>query len=329
MSINLNINAMKQDAMQSGNVMYAIGSDHSKLGQQPDEKAGNKSVSLAQKAVNPIAQRKEQAFEKARKIVSDAFDGERQLDAQIQEVRDLSARLTEENKIKMDAIQENDKEMEDLKEQYAVAPDSQEQKDLELLMKQNDSFYDPSVRLTEEERSRMEEIQAQGKTEYQSRMMERHEESNRLNREMQENLAVIRGNGAALRSIASERLKVNPIGEAEDAAEKVLEAESDALMGALVSDAMDHVQEELTEETEAARERAEEKAELEERVEAAKENKEQQEQFTEETKAKMQRQDPQEIIEIQSQVQAEIDKVLEELKLLAEDLKGNAIDKLL
>ena len=302
MIINLNVNTnINTNALKTGGG-FNVGAGDGKT----------KSFSLAHKAKDPIAERKEQAFEKARKIVSDAFAGEQKIDAELQELRNLSARLTQENKEKLDQISQNNTEMAELKKMYGVAEDSEQQKDLEILMKKNDSLYDPSVRLTDEEETRYREIMAQGPTQYQSRMMERYEENNRLHRETEENLMAIQANGSAIRFINGERLKTNPIGDAKKAAEKVLEAESEALKGELVGDALDHVQEEFSEKVEEAEKQAEQKAEVEERIEKV------QEPAT-----------PEDISLMQEQIQAEINKVLEELKLLAEDLKGNAVDKLL
>lgn len=316
-SINMNVNLMQP----------APGLQNEK----EQESGHKKSFSLAHAAKDPIAERKAQAFEKARKIVSDAFEGEQKIDAELQELRDLSARLTKDNKEKLDQIGQNKAEMDQLKQTYGVTEDSQEQKDLEILMKKNDSYYDPSVRLTEEEQKRYGEIMSAGQTEYQSRMMERHEENNRLNREMQENLMMIHANGSAIRFVKGERLKSSPIADAEDAAQKVLEAESDAIKSQLVGDAVDHVQEEMQEKAEEAEKLAEQKAEREEQIEDVQEKVEEQKQQVREIREEVRSEAkiaPEDIVQIQTQIQAEIEKVLEELKLMAEDLKGNAIDKL-
>ncbi len=331
MDISVKMNALQH---KEGTI-FSVSTDKTSK-ESIQAKSGNKAFSLANKEEDPIAQRKAQAFEKARKIVSDAFDGERKIDAEIQELRDLSAQLVEDNKQKIEQVSENKSEMEQLQKQYGVLPDSGEQKDLELLMKKDDATYDPSVRLTEEEQKRYDELTKNGITEYQSRMMERYSENNRLTNEMQENLMAIRANGSAIRFIKGERLKTNPIGEAEDAAEKVMEAERDAILGTLVGDAMEHVQEQLKEKAEAAEQLGEEAQEREERIEELTEKIDQQSLQSEETKTEIlsaykrqEMMDPEAIVEIQMEIQKEIDKVLEELKLLTEDLKGNAIDKLL
>ena len=299
MNINFHINANIPQSDTGRNISVPGVEKQQEYG----KKAG--SFSLAHKAQDPIAQRREQAFEKARKIVSDAFAGEQKIDAELQELRDLSARLTEDNKEKLDQISQNKQEMSGLEEYYKVPEDSQEQKDLEILMKKNDSIYDPGSGLTLEEEERYNEIMKNGPTEYQSRMMERYSENNRLQREMEENLAAIHANGSALRFVKGERLKKNPMLDAEEAADKVMGAESKAISGEIVGNALDHMQEELQEKVEEAEKQAEQKAEREEQIEKVQET------------------------AVEQKIQAEIDKVLEELKLMAEDLKGNAIDKLL
>lgn len=330
MNVNLNINTKRQQVSGALNVSGI----NKEKGQAASKTA--KSFSLAHQAQDPVAERKAKAFEKARKIVSDAFAGEKKIDNELQQLRDLSARLTLDNKEKLDRISQNEAEMDELQQIYAVTEDSQQQKDLEILMKKNDSYYDPGVRLSEEEQKRYNEIMAQGPTEYQSRMMERHEENNRLQREMQENLVAIQANGAAVRFVRGERLKSNPILDAEDAADKVLEAESEAITGELVGEAMEHMQEELSEKTEEAEKVAEQKEERKEQIEkvqeTVREQKKQAEQIREdadEIQSSAEHVSPEDIVQIQEQIQAEIEKVLEELKLMAEDLKGNAIDKLI
>ena len=80
MSISINVNAdFVQNRFTANNESEQI-------------RANNKSFSLAHAAKDPIAERKAQAFEKARKIVSDAFKGEKKIDAELQ-VPSLSAML--------------------------------------------------------------------------------------------------------------------------------------------------------------------------------------------------------------------------------------------
>ena len=108
---------------------------------------------------DPITQRKLYAQQKALKMVSDAWDVDRNIDNRISEIRNKLSQLQEEYAENLDRIAEGDARKEMLRQHYNVAPDSQEQKDLELLEKKADYMRHPDeVILTEEERARLKEI---------------------------------------------------------------------------------------------------------------------------------------------------------------------------
>ena len=100
---------------------------------------------------DPITQRKQYAQQKALKMVSDAWDVDRKIDQNIQDIRDKLRQLEDEYVENLGYIAEGDAQKEQLRQQYNVAPDSQEQKDLELLQKKADYMRHPDeVTLTEE-----------------------------------------------------------------------------------------------------------------------------------------------------------------------------------
>ena len=108
---------------------------------------------------DPVTQRKLYAQQKALKMVSDAWDVDRNIDNSISEIRNKLSQLQEEYAENLDRIAEGDARKEMLRQHYNVAPDSQEQKDLELLEKKADYMRHPDeVILTEEERARLKEI---------------------------------------------------------------------------------------------------------------------------------------------------------------------------
>ena len=123
---------------------------------------------------------------------------------------------------------------------------------------------------------------------------------------------------ASLRSTKIERLKSDPVGDAFDQADKIMDAAVDAALGEMTSDAMDHIQEDLEEK--------EEQEELEERLEKSKEKKEEREELTEE------------ILEATAsanvsgmtveEAQDQVKNMLNKLGLIEEELKGAAIDEL-
>ena len=86
---------------------------------------------------DPITQRKLYARQKAFKMIGDAWDGDRKIDQNIQEIRDKLAQLGQEYGENLDNIAQGEARKEALRQQYGVAADSQEQKDLEILEKYN------------------------------------------------------------------------------------------------------------------------------------------------------------------------------------------------
>ena len=129
----------------------------------------------------------------------------------------------------------------------------------------------------------------------------------------------------SIRSSKIERLKSDPVGDAFDQAEKIMEAAGDAALGEVVSDDMAHIQEGLEEKEKQAEKLREEQEALEERIEKAKEKKEECEELTEE------------ILEATSseeasgmtvtEAQGQVKNMLHKLGLIEEEIKGAAIDE--
>ncbi|MCR4896572.1 MAG: hypothetical protein K5891_07335 [Lachnospiraceae bacterium] len=138
--------------------------------------------------------------------------------------------------------------------------------------------------------------------------------------------AEMQGIDQALRSSRIERLKSDPVGDAFDQADKIMEAAGEAVLGEAASDAMDHIQEDLEEKQEQAEKFKEEKEELEERIEKAKEKKEEREELTEEIleSTTSEKVSGMTVTEAQDQVK----NMLNKLGLIEEEIKGAAIDEL-
>ncbi len=129
-----------------------------------------------------------------------------------------------------------------------------------------------------------------------------------------------------LRSSKIERLKTDPMGDAFDQAEKIMEAAGDAAVSEVVAEGMEHIQEELEEKKEESEELEEKQEELEERIEKAKEQREEKEEITEEIleAAKSLAAPGASVAEAQDQVK----NMLNKLGLIEEQIKGAAIDEL-
>ncbi len=98
-------------------------------------KSGNlSSVSGANlKGESLVQQRQGLARKQALKVVSDAFGGEKKLDAQMQSIKDEIKRLQDEINEKTANTMENDAKLKELQEEYGIDPDGEESKELSKL----------------------------------------------------------------------------------------------------------------------------------------------------------------------------------------------------
>lgn len=130
---------------------------------------------------------------------------------------------------------------------------------------------------------------------------------------------------AVIRQTKIERLKSNPMGEALDQADAVMEAASDEIMGMLIAEGRDHIDEKQEEEKKQVQEAAEKKQELEEKLEARKEDREEQEQLTQDIVEAAQKLNGG--ADSVAQAQQEIKDMMNKLKLVEDDVKGAAVDQ--
>lgn len=339
---------------------------------------------------DPITQRKQYAQQKALKMVGDAWDVDRKIDQNIQDIRDKLRQLEDEYVENLGYIAEGDAQKEQLRQQYNVAPDSQEQKDLELLQKKADYMRHPDeVTLTEEERARLKAIDGRPpETKEEVELLQRKadaekfglevewtEEEEALLKEMegvplteyQERCLKIDGyqkiyetrndvikdqiaayNGS-IRATRLERLKFREMEKAQKKAEEVMEAAGKEIIGMLMEEAKDHVDEEMEETKEEAEEKAEEEASQEEKIEERKEDTAELEQRIDEAHRENEareelrreaeersREDAVLLDDIMatgmgtgslSDVKFDVKNMLHKMKLLEEDLKGSIVDE--
>lgn len=132
----------------------------------------------------------------------------------------------------------------------------------------------------------------------------------------------------AVNDIKLERLKSNPMGEAEKQAEKVTAEAGKEIVGMLYDEAREHLDNEREKLEEDAEKKAEKEEELEERIEAMRAEKEEKEKDTPELDDR-QTVSGQivKLAETNQTVQKELQQVVEQLKLDLEDLKGAAVDR--
>ena len=295
-----------------------------------------------------IQQRQGLAKKQALKVVSDAFGGEKKLDAQMQSIKDEIKRLQDEINEKTANTIENDAKLKELQEEYGIDPDSKENQDLtRLAFKANYS----KEGLSEEEMSTMSEYQ-QKALYYVSK-----NQQNSLDIDRAKSLQAANVQGYS--DMKSERNKSQDMLNAQEAAEEIMEASNGETIALLTQEAVDHVDEEQKEREEEAKEAAEKKKEekkeeakklekeamQQEMIENIKEHAAESQGTSADAKRAVARRERAEanhvdaegvqktiisdgasIEDTQNAVNTEITNILNKLSLLSSDVKGSAID---
>lgn len=232
----------------------------------PFQKEQRKTVFAGDLNLDPIAEKKKKAQEKAMKIMQDAWAQDRAVADSIAKREENAAKMRDEIKALNDEIGElNDKETA-LMQEYGIDPDSQEQKDLELLKKQQDINKGLLSRnsLSEEESARLKELEQVPRTEYQERALAlndargvRQLKKEEYEKQMKDDLA----NARAIRQAALENA---PMQDAQKEIDEIYEQLSDEIQGMIRQDGMEHLdelQKENEEKAEKTKEKQEEKEE--------------------------------------------------------------------
>ncbi len=301
---------------------------------------------------NALDQRKSLAQKQAMRIVKDAFKGDMNLDSIITDLKDRVTALKDEISEKKAEAAENNKKVADLQKEYGIDPGSEEHKKVEELARKMMAPRDP-------ENGESLEDEMEGLTEYQKKALnlvaKNKTNEQEWTRQEYEVMAIISG----IRSIRMERLKSDPMNDAQDEAAEIMDAANRDAILSLAGDVKDKIEEKAEEDKEKAAEKAKEKKE-EDRKEAAKLEKEAQiEELSEKiredseisasrggrmiAKAKQKRSEAStgeltentvgesiqniSMEEIQSAVTSEVTNVLNKLSLLDEDVKGIDVDK--
>lgn len=236
-----------------------------------------------------IQQRKEKARQEALKIVRDAWDGDRAIDQGMDESREHIRQMQEENRQVQDDQRDVAQKRQELMELYGVTEDT------------------PVDQQPEEYRERMQELD------------DREEYNRKILTENERGIIV---ENAVIRGTKLEKLKKDPMVGAQKQADAVMKAASDDILGMVVSEAREHLDQE--------------KAEREEKAEAIKEEKEKMEELQE--KRDERQEELEELIEdipmdemldldrAKENIQQEVQNIVDKMKLVAEDIKGSMVD---
>lgn len=293
---------------------------------------------------NNIELKRKLAQKRAMKLVSDTFASEQKIDNSMDEMRTQQEQLKQETLEDKKSIKEIQAQREKLMEDYNVTEDSTEHKDLELLRKETSG-----ANLSDEEKEHLAAIHGNGLTNYQKDMLELDGQEEVYQRLASQKESAFKSISGSLADMQIERLKTHPMVDSTKQADEIMEAANKELVGDLYAEAKDHIDEKMEEAQEKAEEKAEkkeeeetkeaerkkDKLELEKQIEQAKQNAA--EAADSEThipgQTSMETSDMQEIIDQNSngtnnttKIEREIEKLVEELNLIMEDLKGSKVD---
>lgn len=295
------------------------GKEHQKEG-RTDFFAGGLNQDLFE---NKLLQKKKEAQEKALKVVGDAFAGDQEIDNDIQERRDKIAALEQENQKLQSQINEISDRQDELMEQYGITADSQEQKDLELLRKKDKWLKGEGPELTKEESERIAQLESEGLTEYQKRQREWDAEKKHFQNDLDKNKEEILVENAIIRGTKLERLKHAPMVKAQKEADAIQDAASKEIIGMIMEEAKDTIDEETKEN----QEKAEKLEEIQEEKEAFIEKQKEKQEETEELLENIPMEELVHMGQLKDEIKQEIKNIVSEMKLVAEDIKGAVVDE--
>lgn len=251
--------------------------------------------------LDPIAQKKKEAQKKAMKVVSDVFANERKVDEDLSKRSQNIEQMKENMKEAQEELKNIDAAKEELKKEYGV---------------------------TEEK---------PGNEEYQARLLELNKNAEPFKEEIANAEKTIKMENAVIRGVKIERLKSHEMVDAQNQKDEILKAASDEIIGMLIEEGKEHVDEEQKKNEEEAEKLAEEKKAEEKQMEAVKEKVEEMKEFVEGVKKNHVNKEESEeidasiydIVELEQQrgaMKEEIENIVDKMSLVIEDIKGSLVD---
>lgn len=232
-----------------------------------------KTVFAGDLNLDPIAEKRKKAQEKAMKVLEDAWAQDRAVAESIAKREDHYAKLRDELKEINDQIGRLDDKEADLMKEYDIDPESQEQKDLELLEKKQDidkGLISEST-LTEEEAARLGELEQEPRSEYQNRALAVHDEKGVFQLNRQDVEKQMKDDVADISAIKIEALKHSPMTDAQKEMKEIYKQASDEIVGMIRQEGVEHLDELQKENEEKGEKTEEEQKEQEEELAETKE----------------------------------------------------------
>ncbi len=179
------------------------------------------------------------------------------------------------------------------------------------------------VRMQEIDEQQKFLIEEQGYAPNHPELADLAEEKKVLQEEYNTCFAEMKGEIAAIKAVKLERLKHSPMLDAQKEAEDIMEQAGEEIVGMLLEEGKEHLDEEQKLREEKAEKLEEKKEEQEAFIEAQKEKKEAAEELIEE----MPMEEMLTLEQVKTDVQKEVQNIVNKMKLVAEDMKGAVVDE--
>ncbi|MBE5906500.1 MAG: hypothetical protein E7277_06875 [Lachnospiraceae bacterium] len=282
--------------------------------------------SMLQPKFDPIEEKRNAAKKKALQILGNAYAKEQKINdeqnGRRERILNLKGDMDEANK----EIQALEARRAELRELYGVPEDSAEEKELRLIEKASMANRPGSdIRLTKEEWEKVFLMKSTDLTEYQQYSLELFGFEGKFRGEMEEASREIQIETKVIQATELERLKTHPILDAKNQAEEVLENASKEIVGMLIDETKEHIDEEMEEEKEKAKEKEEKEEELQKKLEASKEKKKEMEKFVEDILDGVKQTST--VTKELDAAQQEVKDMMTKMKLIEEEIKGAAVDE--
>lgn len=218
--------------------------------------------------LDPIAQKRKEAQEKAWKVITGAWKQDQAFDADVEKRRELYDKNNEAlalaNK-ELDFIRD---ERAAMTEYYEIDPDSQEQKDLELMERYQDQQKGlvNGEKLSLEENERAQQLMAQPLTDYQTRALELNDREGVWEQRARDAKINMSNMVEDIKDMNLANLQSTPMQDAKHTADAIMAAASEEIIGMIVKDMKENVDETMEETKEKIEENAEKKEEQEEEL---------------------------------------------------------------
>lgn len=217
-----------------------------------------------------VEEKRKKAKNMAMNLLLNVYNNDKKLDDTAAEKDEHAKKLYAENEESRSMIADIKEEKENTNELYGVTPDSDEAKDLDILRRGRDSMGNPQSVLSEDEYARYKELYANGLSDYHTRMLSLDADEKVYTNKISDNMKGIVADYAFNRNLAIERLKTHDMLDAKKQGEQIVDAASKEIIGQVMQDAVDNIDNETEKEKEDALEKKQEQKELEERIERAK-----------------------------------------------------------